>query len=287
MSRPPRDEKPQKDGWLRPFLRRLAANSAEPEILFEGDSALHHVTVVERDGRRTLFLGPNAREAETSVSLTDPEAAVFEYPGMMLLSLAVGPKNRRILMLGLGGGFIPGLFQKRLPEHALTVVEVDPLVAELAENFFGFAPGGNVELVIADGLEHIAALPDESYDQIWLDAFDGAYIPPHLATTAFLELARTKLVEGGLLTQNLHQTAWRLYSDQLTDAKAVFGHEPLIFNGTRCGNSVAMSLNSVDDELPRTGAELAEAVKAFKTEVGPYNLLVEARKLAKKNELQF
>ncbi|MDR1546479.1 MAG: hypothetical protein LBU12_07205 [Deltaproteobacteria bacterium] len=252
--------------------------SGEPKILFEGDSPFHRVTVLERDGFRMLCLGQRLSSPQTRVSIADLEASDVEYPGLMLLSLAVGRKNRRILMLGLGGGFIPGLFKRHLSEHLLTVVEIDPLVAELAETFFGFSAGGNVELVIADGLDHISALPAESCDQIWLDAYDGSGVSP-LASIGFFDLVRSKLVEGGLLTQNLLVFPEDLLVRQLADVKAVFGHDPLLFLARHGGNAVAMNLNA-QDGLPRAKGELVEAVKAFGTDVGPYDLLSEVNKLA-------
>ncbi|MDR1110182.1 MAG: fused MFS/spermidine synthase [Deltaproteobacteria bacterium] len=277
------DEAERKEGWLRPLWRGLAGSSrkSQAEVIFEGDSVFHHVTITQKDGIRTLRLGPQAEEAETSMSVANPETPVFEYPGMMFLGLALGPRNKNILMLGLGGGYIPNLFRHHLPEHRLTVVEVDPLVAELAATYFGFAPGGNVGLAIADGLEFVSGSADGAYDQIWLDAFNGHYIPDHLCGLDFLSLLRLKLAEGGLAIQNLHQTAWLHFRSQLENTVKVFGRRPLLFSGTRCANTVSMSLNSDEDGLPMDKAGIARMVKAFRPRVGPYDLMEEADKLEK------
>lgn len=264
------------DFWTR--LRSFSRQNP-PKVLFEGDSPFHHVTISERDGIRTMHMGLEAGEAETSMSVSDPEFPVFEYPGMMMLGLALGP-NKRILMLGLGGGFVPGIFQRRLPEHDLTVVELDPLVAKLAGEWFGFHPGGNVELVISDGYEHVSQAPPGGYDQIWLDAFGGNYIPPHLADPDFLRLCRSKIVEGGLVVQNLHQTSTR-YRGQLRQIVEVFGVEPLLLGGVRSANTVAMSVNSKDPRslLEREAGSLLKAVKEFRSKIGPYDLVDELRKI--------
>lgn len=274
----PPDTKPA--AALRRFWSRLSnlGRDEAPEILYEGDSEFHHVVISEHAGVRTMHLGPGGAEAETSMSISDPEAPVFEYPGMMLLALALGP-NKRILMLGLGGGFVPGLFQRRLPAHRLTVVEVDPLVAELAGIWFGFNPGGNVSLVIEDGLAHLSACPDESFDQIWLDAFGGEYIPPHLADAGFLRLCLRKIVPGGLLVQNLHQTSGR-YFGQLRQTMEVFGAQPLLLGGIRSANTVAMSMREGGPEvLSCDSRTLLMAVKGFGGKIGPYDLVDELRKV--------
>jgi spermidine synthase len=263
---------------LRSFWSRLGflGHNERPKILFEGDSPFHHVVVSEHAGVRTMHLGPEAKEAETSMSVAAPESPIFEYPGMMLVSLALAP-SRRILMLGLGGGYLPGLFQKRLAAHRLTVVELDPLVAELAGTYFGFNPGGNVEVVISDGRDYLEGAPDGAFDQIWLDAFDGDYIPEHLAEAGFLRLCRQKIAPRGLLAQNLHQTSWR-YLGQLRQTIEVFGAEPLLLGGVRSANTVALSLASGERLDPEAKALLA-AVRSFGAKVGPYDLSEELRKV--------
>jgi spermidine synthase len=249
-----------------------------PDILFEGDSDYAHITISELDGVRTMYMGPNALEAETSILVHNPEAPVFEYPGMLFVSLALRPKARRIVMLGLGGGYVPRLCQRYLPEHRLTVVEIDPLVVELASAYFGFTPKGNVNVEIADGLEYLTKLPPRSVDAIWLDAFDGTYIPAHLSTSGFLELTRRVLREDGLLTQNLHQTRASLYRTQLALTADVFDEPSLLFCGSRCANSIVVSPNG-PKPIPRQRGELLKAAKAFGPKIGPYDLLKEIDKL--------
>jgi spermidine synthase len=275
MSDPP--SKPLPAG-LRRFWARLTSLGRDEScrVLFEGDSPHHHVIVSEHKGVRTMHLGPDGAEAETSIRVSDPEAPVFENPGMMLLALALAP-SERILMLGLGGGYLPTLFQRRLAGHRLTVVEVDPLVAELAGTWFGFQPGGAVELIVKDGLEHVSGAPDGAYDQIWLDAFGGDYIPPHLADADFLRICRLKIAPDGLLVQNLHQTSSRYYH-QLRQTLEVFEAEPLLLSGARSANTVAMSLTSGGSLADKPQALLA-AVKAFGGQVGPYDLVDELRKV--------
>ncbi|MDR1395319.1 MAG: fused MFS/spermidine synthase [Deltaproteobacteria bacterium] len=251
-----------------------------PDIIFEGDSKYNHITITEQNGVRTLYLGALAQEAETSISIYNPEEPVFEYPGMVLLSLALRPKARKIAMLGLGGGFVPRLCQRYLPDYELTVVEIDPLIADLAATYFGFQPGGNVRVEIQDGLEFLSRQPAGSYDIIWLDAFDGDYIPVHLTTSQFLELNRSILREDGLLVQNLHSNRKYFYHRQLALTSAVFEEPSLIFRGFRCANDVVITPNG-PAPIPRQRREIAKAVRAFPAgqKIGPYDLMEEVRKM--------
>ncbi|MDR2443838.1 MAG: fused MFS/spermidine synthase, partial [Deltaproteobacteria bacterium] len=271
-----------KPGLLKPILRKLwpSGDRNGPTIVFEGDSAYNHITVMDNNGIRTMFLGQNADEAETSINIANPESAVFEYPGMMLAALALA-KNREILMLGLGGGFIPNIFKKHLPNHNLTVVELDPLVAEIAETYFWFKAEKNIKLVIKEGLEFISGAPNNAYDQIWLDAYGGEHIPEHLTTLDFLAIVQLKLAPDGLLVQNLHQTAGEVYYRQLYQTQELFGAPPLLFGGIHCANTIAMSLNSETKTLPTADRELISAFEEFGETIGPYDLLDQVPKMLK------
>lgn len=254
---------------------------AEGEVVFEGDSQHHHITIRDEDGRRTMYFGAEGDEAETSINFRQPEKAVFEYPGMMLAALPLHPAGRRIVMLGLGGGFLPGLFRDHLPDYRLTVVEVDLLVAELAQTYFGFTTGPNIHLVIGDGRDYLERQPSASLDQIWLDAFSDDYVPPQLSGLDFLNLCRDRLTTGGLVVQNLHQSRPWTFQNQLKTTAVVFGDNYLALSGRRCGNAIVISRvdgGSEGTAWKKKGA-LEEAAKKFGRRLGPYDLVEEMRKV--------
>lgn len=256
-------------------------DQSDQEVIFEGDSSHHHIIIRDEDGRRTLYFGDNGDEAETSVDFRQPGKAVFEYPGMMLAALPLHPNGRKIVMLGLGGGYLPGLFQRYLPNYQLTVVEVDPLVAELAQTYFGFSTGSNVQLVIDDGRDYLEGREGGALDQIWLDAFSGNYVPPQLSGLEFLNLCRDRLAPGGLLVQNLHQSRPMAFQRQLKTTEAAFG-ACLVLSGRRCGNAIVISRSAGGPSGPvwkKTALE--EAAKNFGRRIGPYDLVEEIRKMRK------
>ncbi len=263
--------------WTK-FLE-LMKPDCEDDPVFEGDSQFHHIIIRDVGNRRTMYFGEHGEEAETSIDLANPLEPVFEYPGMMLTALALQPEGRRVALIGLGGGFIPALFQAHLPGHELTVVEVDLLVVELAQTYFGFDPVDNVRLVVDDGRDFLAGLPEGGLDQIWLDAFSGNYVPTRLSGLEFLSLCRSRLAPGGLLVQNLHQSQPRVFQDQLKTTEAAFGPF-LAFDGQRCGNAIVVSRRPDDDPHPAwKPGELVTAAKQFGPRVGPYDLVEEMRKV--------
>jgi len=261
-------------------LKSLIPGGEERQItVFEGESPFHHIVIRDEGPYRTMyFIGPDGEEAETAINRQDPGQVVFEYPGLMLTALALA-RGQRILLLGLGGGYLPGLFARLLPERELTVVEVDPLVAELAGTYFGFEPGPNTRLVLADGRDFLAGQPPAAFDQIWLDAFSGDYVPPPLSGLAFLELCRDRLTPGGLLAQNLHQGRTSVFQNQLKTTQAAFGTF-LALSGRRCGNAVVLARRpeQPDGQTDWRPAEILAAVKKFGPRLGPYDLAEEIRK---------
>lgn len=254
-------------------------DTEDDSVIYEGQSPFHHITIREEGDRRTMYFGPEGDEAETSINLANPEAATFEYPGMMLAALPLHPAGRRIAMIGLGGGYLPGIFRRHLPQYELTVVEVDFLVSELAQTYFGFTAGGNVNVVIGDGRDFLDRQPEGSLDQIWLDAFSGDYVPPQLSGLEFLKMCRSRLAPGGILVQNLHQSRPNAFQNQLKTTQAALG-DFLAFDGLRCGNAIVISGRG--NPLLQPGlkkSSLEAAAKKFGRRVGPYDLVEEMRKM--------
>ena len=80
------------------------------------------------------------------------------------------------------------------------VVEIDPKIIDVARDFFGFNPSG--ELLIEDGRYVINNL-EEEYDFIILDAFLGGSIPYHLFSLEVFGKLGDSLTEGGILCINI------------------------------------------------------------------------------------
>ncbi|MDR1050548.1 MAG: hypothetical protein LBP95_05600 [Deltaproteobacteria bacterium] len=253
-------------------------------VVFEGDSAHQHIIVVDSDDMRHLYFGSSRMGSQTSVFIGDEAAGrdedlVAEYSGMMLVGLALTPKNREILLIGLGGGYTPLIFQKHLPDHHLTVVELDPMVAEIAGKYFGFAPGGNVDLVLGEGGEFVEGCRDGSWDQIWVDAYSHSRQPKQFTTLKFLNLMRRKLSEGGVAAQNLDRQGHRHYDNQIIKTRKAFGAPPMILGAFHYHNNILFSLNSETRRLPEDEAGLLKLVRSYPDRVGPWSLSQQAKKI--------
>ncbi|MDL2210664.1 fused MFS/spermidine synthase [Desulfovibrio sp. OttesenSCG-928-O18] len=243
--------------------------------LFAGDSAYGHRRVVEKNGIRRLLFGKGGNaEEETALLLADPDVSIFEYPRLMLAALLLRATTRSVLLVGLGGGFMPAIIRRHRPDIQVTVVEVDQLVATLAEEYFGYTPDSANPLVMQDARIFLENCP-EKFDQIWLDAFDGEMIPAHLATYEFLELCKSRLVHGGVLAQNLHLDQPRYFS-HLATATEVFESFYLL-RGANNENGVLLAVKDIAQPEPPKKA-FARGLKRHGHWIGGIHLKTETAK---------
>ncbi|MBI5440446.1 MAG: fused MFS/spermidine synthase [Deltaproteobacteria bacterium] len=245
---------------------------AAGELNLERDSVYNHITVKQEGSERCMLFGRRNQQRQTCVDVNDPVKPIFEYTSMMCVGFLFNPKPQRVALLGLGGGYIPLLFQKYYPDVQLEVVEIDKVVVELAQKHFFFKPGPKLSCTIADGRQHLKR-DRHRYDQIWIDAFNGDYIPAHMTTLEFLRLAKSRLAEGGIVIQNVHNTN-ALYDAQLATFRGAF-KTVYVFTGHKSGNSVFVA----SDEKLREPRELLKELKSRReVRLGQIDLVAELGK---------
>lgn len=134
-----------------------------------------------------------------------------------LAMLGVGaPQNKdtplSVLLIGLGGGGLPQFLRDFVPDVSVEVVELDPVVLEVAKEWFGFRPDDRLMVTLGDGLERIAALQEEGsrlFDVIMFDVDNkdssvGMSCPPAaFVQSSVLQKVRSLLTPRGVFTLNL------------------------------------------------------------------------------------
>jgi len=131
----------------------------------------------------------------------------------MMVALACVTEPGKILIIGLGGGSIPGFLHPRYPKTRIDCVDIDPDVIEVAKKFFAFKEDSNLRAYAADGRKFIEESKDR-YDIIFLDAYGNDFVPPHLTTREFLTAVRRILTPDGIVVGNL----WSRLSNPLYDS---------------------------------------------------------------------
>ncbi|MBM3878261.1 MAG: hypothetical protein FJ387_00825 [Verrucomicrobia bacterium] len=172
-------------------------------VVFETTSAYHHMTVVDAQGLRSLsFDGA----IQSRMSLADPTRGHFEYTEYFHLPWLWNSAMRQVLMIGLGGGSAQRAYQQYYPHVTVSTVELDPVVLQVARDYFGVKESPTLEIHIADGRMFLRR-STQRYDAIIMDAYArnryGCFIPHHLVSKEFFELAEQHLTRQGVLAYNV------------------------------------------------------------------------------------
>ena len=197
-------------------------------------SLYRNIFVVEDGDIRCMKFGRSTGGRQTCQSKSDPDRMVFDYTRMMMAALYLNPSPQRILILGLGGGTLPGALQKLFPAAKIDVAEIDPAVVGVAGKYFGFVPGPRTDVFEEDGRVFAKRMAKQGirYDLIMLDAFDHEYIPEHMLTREFLQEIKALLTPGGVLAANTFATS-KLYDFESATYFSVFGQFYRLKSGNR------------------------------------------------------
>ncbi|MDA8125771.1 MAG: fused MFS/spermidine synthase [Deltaproteobacteria bacterium] len=247
------------------------AAAADPQTLYEGDSIYHHITIRQDGDERCMIFGRQRDLRQTCMDLRRPDQSIFEYTSLMFAGFLFKPDAKQVCLIGLGGGYIPTVFRMHLPQVKLQTVEVDPLVEKLAKQHFSFTVPVGQRLAIDDGRQFLKK-SKERYDQIWLDAFNSDYIPAHMTTKEFLQLAKSRLTEGGIVVQNLF-CGNALYDAQIATFRTVFA-KVFVFTGSRSGSCIIVA----SDKPAVEPAELRKQAERLGGKIGRIDLLAQVEK---------
>lgn len=189
--------------WL--LLAPLFTVSLQPTLLkarsFFGVYTVENDTVMPI---RLLFHGTTIHGAQPLNPGSELDQLTYYSPhgpmGQFFRAFADEKPEARVVAVGLGTGTIACHIA---PDMSLVLVEIDPLVVEIASDprNFGYlqACADHIEVVVDDGRLAIAGLADDSVDAIVLDAFSSDAIPVHLLTLEAIELYFQKLTVDGYL----------------------------------------------------------------------------------------
>ncbi len=248
--------------------RFLAADGRK--VLYEKDSAFNHIMVLEDErGLRSLMF--DRYGALQSVVLPgDPDHLELPYARGMPVGLAFADEPKQVLIIGLGGGTIPGFLHLHWPKMVIDVVDIDPDVIDVAKRFFGFKEDETLQAYAQDGRKFIEKSADR-YDIVFLDAYGNDNIPYSLATREFLGSVRRILSPTGIVVANVWSRASNpLYDSMVRTYQSVFD-ELYVFNVAGSGNKILVALprkgKIEKEELARRGKEISQK-SSFRYDLG-------------------
>jgi spermidine synthase len=245
-------------------------------LLYEKDSAYHYIQVVQNGSKTELILN----EGQAIHSIYDPTSLVTGGPWdyFMLGSYfrpaqAQEPRPRKVAILGLAGGTAARQMTAAYGTSVdITGVEIDPDIVDVAHRYFHLDEP-NVHPVVQDA-RYWLATQGGRYDLIAMDAYRQPYIPFHLTTKEFFQLAADHLTPGGAVVVNAGRTAtdYRLVDALASTMAAVYPNVFLVdvpsFSNTMIfGTSEPTAMQDVLHNLDLAHEPLVDQVAA--TAVGP------------------
>ncbi|MGH1488949.1 MAG: fused MFS/spermidine synthase [Acidimicrobiales bacterium] len=242
-----------------------AANPCE----FESAYACGRVVVDEEDESIRFLILDTLRHG--AVDLDDPAHLEFRYTGIIgdvIASMPPGPL--RGLHLGGGAFSVPASVNATRPGSSHLVLEIDPLLVEIATEQLGLVTGPDLEVVNGDARLGLADLATDSFDLIVGDAFAGASIPWHLTTTEFIAELDRVLKDDGLYVMNVIDGGENRFAEATLATLAVhFEHRAAIvapdWPRRRPSNQILVASNQTlpDLKIDADRGVLVEDIVAF------------------------
>lgn len=172
--------------------------------------------------------------------------------GFMLISshletMASAENSVRTVVVGLGAGLIPMFLYRCLPCTLVEAVELDPVIVNLARDYFGFCEDGRLNVHITDGIgfiegaakaandrrenvQHVSSSSEKMIDILIIDVdsddpSSGLSCPASsFVEETFLYDARASMSNKGLFVLNLVSRSASIKATIISRMKKVFNH---------------------------------------------------------------
>jgi len=160
--------------------------------------------------RNLIFVEPSGLEVrQSSIDLNQPGRLMLGYSEVIFGSFLFKHPQKRVLVVGLGGGAMVRFLNHHFPTTEVDAVEIDPVVVALADEFFGTRPSPTTRIFTEDAIQFLQR-DHGNYDAIYMDAFlepgtetDARGIPKKLKTVEFLKSLHRQLTPGGVVAFNI------------------------------------------------------------------------------------
>ena len=180
----------------------MLVQGVQANVVFSADGLYQKIRIVDvadQDKTARFLLLDKSRSGAKYLNSNEH---VFEFSKYYELYKLFRPQPRDILVIGGGSYTIPQAYLQDIPDAQIDVVEIEPMLYDLALKYFNVSEDPRMKNYVADGRRFLKET-NKQYDIIFADAFHSLFsVPPHLTTKEFFELTRTKLKPQGLFLAN-------------------------------------------------------------------------------------
>jgi len=196
----------------------------------------------ECDGVLALHFDDVSVQSEMNIDL--PDELFLSYTRAMMSFLLFEPSPRNIAMIGLGGGSLAKYCYRYLPQTEITVVEINPDVIALRDEFAIPADDMRFEVLLGDGAEFVADAA-RKFDVLMVDGFDAGGLPVKLSSQRFYDDCFASLADSGIMVANLW-AGYPHYDECLTRIYNSFADSVVIVDAEDRLNKIVLAMKSVE-----------------------------------------
>ena len=131
---------------------------------------------------RYLTTGPNS--AQSGVYTQQPDQLAFWYTQEIARITGMTSSKKNILILGGGAFTMPEYLARKYPGSMIDVVEIDPSLVSIAEEYFDYTPLNNIHVIDADARAYVNTAIKQ-YDVVIIDVYSDSSVPFSLLTQEY------------------------------------------------------------------------------------------------------
>jgi spermidine synthase len=163
----------------------------------------HLVRPYVYEDERTVAMHFDMSATQSRMRRADPFALDLDYTRAMMGFLMLLPSPASMLMIGLGGGSLAKYCHRHLPGTDFTVVEINPHVIAMRDEFLVPADGERFRVVRGDGAAFVRSARGPC-SVVLVDGFNYDGQPEDLSIPDFYANCRRLIGNTGVLAVNLH-----------------------------------------------------------------------------------
>lgn len=147
------------------------------------------------------YLVTGRSETQSSMYVDSDEVAA-EYVKYYHLVKHFRPSFANALMIGGGAYTYPKEYLKAFPQSTIDVVEIDPVMTQVAKRYFRLQDDPRLAVFHEDGRIFLNR-QTKTYDVMFIDAFRSFTIPFHLTTQEVARMVHQSLTDDGVVLINV------------------------------------------------------------------------------------
>jgi spermidine synthase len=191
-----------------------------------------------------LALHFDSLSIQSEMSIDMPEKLVISYTRAMMSFLLFEPTPNSIAMIGLGGGSLAKYCYRYLPQAEITVVEINPDVIALRNEFAIPEDDERFQVLLGDGATFVSDTT-KAFDVLMVDGFDAGGLCTQLGSQEFYDHCFASLTEQGILVVNLWN-GYPHFDGCLARIQAGFANRLVIVDAEESANKIVLAFKNTD-----------------------------------------